>query len=427
VKQKGNRYKGLTLASLLIYYTGLTILNFLVLLFQNAYYGLDTIHNLIWYSPDFPVIGLTEIPQPFGNHFFGDFLHVITAATRELGDTPYYPYLPASLIVGEFFSWFPYAFAVGLYFIIFFPLYFLPVYLVRGVLDSAGKLLLTFFLIFNIGTLYLFDRGNIQLVVSACLSVFVYFYAKQKHITAAVFLGIAASIKLWPVLFIWPLLRAKEWRPIVWFSTIVLFLNVLPLIIFETNGSSKINYILEQFNQIISFGSIESGLWHAGGKNSSLTALFYSMSEFTPIQEPFKLLLEHFLIIQVLGLLMIAIGLMRNQLSPSENFIFIALFVLLFPSAQYGYSASILIPILVFHFYERSRSISKKVDRLTFEFKVLLLMLALLPVSYVLPIEQASVQWIIDVNTFVTPTLLLIVYIGYFRKSAMGDGYRLPR
>jgi hypothetical protein len=257
--------------------------------------------------------------------------------------------------------------------------------------------------------------------------VFVYFYAKQKHITAAVFLGIAASIKLWPVLFIWPLLRAKEWRPIVWFSTIVLFLNVLPLIIFETNGSSKINYILEQFNQIISFGSIESGLWHAGGKNSSLTALFYSMSEFTPIQEPFKLLLEHFLIIQVLGLLMIAIGLMRNQLSPSENFIFIALFVLLFPSAQYGYSASILIPILVFHFYERSRSISKKVDRLTFEFKVLLLMLALLPVSYVLPIEQASVQWIIDVNTFVTPTLLLIVYIGYFRKSAMGDGYRLPR
>jgi hypothetical protein len=427
VKQKGNRYKGLTLASLLIYYTGLTILNFLVLLFQNAYYGLDTIHNLIWYSPDFPVIGLTEIPQPFGNHFFGDFLHVITAATRELGDTPYYPYLPASLIVGEFFSWFPYAFAVGLYFIIFFPLYFLPVYLVRGVLDSAGKLLLTFFLIFNTGTLYLFDRGNIQLVVSACLSVFVYFYAKQKHITAAVFLGIAASIKLWPVLFIWPLLRAKEWRPIVWFSTIVLFLNVLPLIIFETNGSSKINYILEQFNQIISFGSIESGLWHAGGKNSSLTALFYSMSEFTPIQEPFKLLLEHFLIIQVLGLLMIAIGLMRNQLSPSENFIFIALFVLLFPSAQYGYSASILIPILVFHFYERSRSISKKVDRLTFEFKVLLLMLALLPVSYVLPIEQASVQWIIDVNTFVTPTLLLIVYIGYFRKSAMGDGYRLPR
>ena len=427
MKQKGNRYKGLTLASLLIYYTGLTILNFLVLLFQNAYYGLDTIHNLIWYSPDFPVIGLTEIPQPFGNHFFGDFLHVITAATRELGDTPYYPYLPASLIVGEFFSWFPYAFAVGLYFIIFFPLYFLPVYLVRGVLDSAGKLLLTFFLIFNTGTLYLFDRGNIQLVVSACLSVFVYFYAKQKHITAAVFLGIAASIKLWPVLFIWPLLRAKEWRPIVWFSTIVLFLNVLPLIIFETNGSSKINYILEQFNQIISFGSIESGLWHAGGKNSSLTALFYSMSEFTPIQEPFKLLLEHFLIIQVLGLLMIAIGLMRNQLSPSENFIFIALFVLLFPSAQYGYSASILIPILVFHFYERSRSISKKVDRLTFEFKVLLLMLALLPVSYVLPIEQASVQWIIDVNTFVTPTLLLIVYIGYFRKSAMGDGYRLPR
>ncbi len=427
MKQKGNRYKGLTITSLLIYYTGLTILNFLVLLFQNAYYGLDTIHNLIWYSPDLPGIGITEIPQSFGIHYFGDFLHVITAATRELGNTPYYPYLPASLIVGAFFSWFPYTLAVGLYFITFFPLYFLPVYLVRQFLDSSGKLLISIFLIFNIGTLYLFDRGNIQLVVSACLSAFIYFYAIEKHIAASVFLSIAASIKLWPVLFIWPLLKAKEWRSIVWFSTIVLSLNILPLLIFETNGSSKINYILEQFNQIISFGSIESGLWHAGGKNSSLTALFYSMSEFTPIQEPFKFLLEHFLIVQVLGLLMFTIGLLRSKLSPSENFIFIALFLLLFPSAQYGYSASILIPILVFHFYERSKSISKKVDRRTFESKVLLLMLALLPVSYVLPIEQASAQWVIDVNTFLTPTLLLIVYMGYFRKSAIGDGYRLPR
>ena len=427
VKQKGDRSKGLTITSLLIYYAGLTILNFLVLLFQNAYYGLDTIRNLIWYSPDLPGIGITEIPQSFGIHYFGDFLHVITAATRELGNTPYYPYLPASLIVGEFFSWFPYTFAVGFYFITFFPLYFLPVYLVRQLLDPAGKLLISIFLILNIGTLYLFDRGNIQLVVSACLSAFIYFYAIQKHVTASIFLGIAASIKMWPVLFIWPLLRAKEWRPIVWFSTIVLSLNILPLLFFKTNGSSKIDYIREQFSQIISFGSIESGLWHAGGKNSSLTAMLYSMSEFTQIQEPFKFLLEHFLIIQILGLLTIAIGLMRNQLSPSENFILIALFVLLFPSAQYGYSASILIPILIFHFYEKSRLISKKTDRLTFEFKILFLMLALLPVSYVLPIQQASAQWIIDVNTFLTPTFLLIAYIGYFHKSVIGEGDRLLR
>jgi hypothetical protein len=427
VKQRSERFKGLSMPSLLIYYAGLTLLNFLVLIFQSAYYGSDTIHNLIWYSPDFPVIGLTEIPQPFGNHFFGDFLHVITAATRELGDTPYYPYLPASLIVGEFFSWFPYAFAVGLYFIIFFSLYFLPVYLVRGVLDSAGKLLLSFFLIFNIGTLYLFDRGNIQLVVSACLSAFIYFYAKQKHITAAVFLGIAASIKLWPILFIWPMLRVKEWRPIIWFSTTVLSLNILPLLIFNTNGFSKIQYIREQFDQIVSFGSIESGLWHAGGKNSSLTAMLYSISEFTPIQEPFKFLLEHFLVIQVLGLLTIAIGLLRNQLSPSENFLFIALFVLLFPSAQYGYSASILIPILIFHFYEKSVFTTKKTSRITHEYKVLSIMLALLPISYVLPIEQSSVQWIIDVNTFLTPAFLLIAYIGFFHKSTFGEGNKVLR
>jgi len=427
VKLKGEHFRGLDLASLLIYYAGLTIVNFLVLIFQNAYYGRDTIHNLIWYSSDFPVIGLTVIPQSFGNHFFGDFLHVITAATRELGDTPYYPYLPSSLIVGEFFSWFPYTFAVGLYFIAFFPLYFLPVYLLREVLNSAGKLLISIFLIFNIGTLYLFDRGNIQLVVSACLSAFIFFYAKEKHITASVFLGVAASIKLWPILFIWPLLMVKKWRPIIWFSTTVLSLNILPLLIFDTSGSSKIQYIREQFNQMISFGSIESGLWHAGGKNSSLTSLLYSVSEFTPFQEPFNFLLENFLVIQILGLLTMAIGLMGNRLSPSENFILIALFVLLFPSAQYGYSASILIPIIVFHFYEKSRSIIKRVDGLTFDIKTLLLMLALIPVSYVLPIEQSSVQWIIDVNTFLTPTLLLMAYIGYFHKSVFGDRDKLPR
>jgi Glycosyltransferase family 87 len=412
-----NFFKEMTLTTLLISYAIITILNFLVLIFQSAYYNLDTIHNLVWYSPDFPVIGLTEIPQPFGQHFFGDFLHFVTAATRDMGDTPYYPYLPASLIVGKFFSLFPYTIAVLLYFLIFFPLFLLPILLIKDRLNSSDKLLISIFLIFNIGTLYLFDRGNIQLFVSACFSVFVYFYAKRKYVPAVIFLGIAAAVKLWPILFIWPLLRLKEWRVLVWFLLTILILNAVPFLIFDTSGSSQIQYLREQFNQIISFGSIGGELWHAGGKNSSLSALFYSIIEYTPMTEPFQFMIKHFIIIQVIGLMATAVGLIGNQLLPSQKFMLLAIFLLIFPSAQYGYSASILTPVLIYHIYEKFKLVNLKKEEVTFGYEILILMLAVLPISYVLPIQQTSSQWLVDLNTFLTPTLLTISYLVILGKS----------
>ncbi len=408
--------KSLELEYILLLYVSASFLSLCILILQSSYYNLDSIHNVLWSSYDLPGIGITNIPKSFGVHFFGDFLHVITASTRDLGDTLYYPYLPASLIVGIFFSIFSYQFAVFLYFLIFFPIFFRPLFLIWHFLTTTQKFLMSIFLTFNIGTLYLFDRGNIQLVVSAFIALFIFFFAKKRYSLAAIALGVAVSIKLWPIFFVFPLFRLKKYRSFALLCFTALVLNVLPLLYFNSNSLGLFGYIKAQFLQIISFGSLQSGLWHAGGKNSSFSAFLYFFDEFTPLHQPFRFVLQHFIFLQILGLLGVIFILLKNRLLLSEQFLVIALFLLLFPSAQYGYSMSILIPVLIFCVYEKHYSINITKSDKTLGYTFYCAIFAMIPISYVLPVQQTE-QWFVDMNTLFTPTMLGISFFGLIGKT----------
>jgi len=390
-------------------YCLLSMVSIFVLLVQASYLNLDPLHNLLWSSSDLPGIGITKIPLSFGNHFFGDFLHVITAGTRPLGDTPYYPYLPASLIVGKIFSIFSYRVAVVIYFLLFFTLFLSPLRQTDKALAFPERVLLYFFVFFNIGTLYLFDRGNIQLVVSACISMYFYCLMTLRYRLAAVFLGVAVAIKLWPVLLIFPFIRWKKYRSVLLSLVTALSLNLIPLLFFSTDRMSRWSYLKSQFLQIISFGSINSGLWHAGGKNSSIAAFYYFCTSVLKIDILFPLLLKYFVVTQIALTALLIYALLKKQLSTGEQLIVISVFLLIIPSAQYGYSLSILFPAILYKMWEIF--FSKDEYSRTIDYKYLLLILSCLPISYVLAIKQPS-QWIIDVNTLLTPLLLTVSFFG---------------
>ena len=423
MSKKEFKEKSLGLELPLILYVSASFISLFILIFQSSYYKLDAIHNVLWSSYDLPGIGITNIPKPFGEHFFGDFLHVITASTRDLGDTLYYPYLPASLIVGKFFSIFSYQFAVILYFSVFFTVYFRPLHLIWNLLNITEKFLLAIFLSFNIGTLYLFDRGNIQLVVSAFIAVFIFYIAKKRYNLAALALGVAVSIKLWPLFFVFPLIRLKKYRAFALLCIMAIVLNVLPLLIFKSNSLGTFGYIKSQFAQIVSFGSLQSGLWHAGGKNSSFAALLYFLDNFTAFHQPFRFILQHFVILQMLGLIGVAFVLLRNRLLLGEQFLTISLFLLLFPSAQYGYSMSILIPTLIYCIYEKYHLRNNNLKD-TLDYIFYWTMFAMIPISYVLPVQQTE-QWFVDLNTLFTPIMLGISFIGLIQKTAAYKPKRL--
>lgn len=387
-----------------IYCFGIVI-NLFVLIFQSAYFGTDGIHNYIWYSQDLPGIGIKNPPQAFGNHYFGDFLHVLIAGDRKLGDTPYFPYLPASILFGKFFSFFSYRFAVSLYFLIFIPILYVMIILLKKNLEKYDTVNLILPLVFNTGLLYLIDRGNIQLIVSAGISLFLYFLYLKKPILSGLALGIAISIKFWPIIFLIPLLR-KENRKLINAAIISFFLlNVLALLIFDINSKGWIAYLHSQFSQIIQFGSINSGLWHAGGKNSSLAAFFNLIGHFDLLRDPIAFLLANYFAIQIVGAILLLLMLHRHPMLISESMLLCGVYILIFPSAQYGYSLSILIPLIIFNLLETCLpKAGLKSHRIGLH--LLFALIAIMPISFVLPLNQSS-QWLVDVNTVLTPLSLL--------------------
>lgn len=396
----------ISLNTLISIYSFGIVINLFVLIFQSAYFGTDGIHNYLWFSEDLPGIGITNPPQAFGNHYFGDFLHAIIAGDRKLGDTPYFPYLPASILFGKFFSIFNYRFAVALYFFIFIPILYIMMILLRKKLGKTEIINLFLPLVFNTGLLYLIDRGNIQLIVSAGISLFLYFLYLKKPVLSGLALGLAIAIKFWPIIFLMPLLR-KEHRKLI-LTVIVSFfgLNLLALLIFDVNSAGWIAYLHSQFSQIIQFGSINSGLWHAGGKNSSLAAFLNLIGHFGFLRNPMAFLLANYLGIQLIGAILLLLILFRYPISIGESMLLCGTYILVFPSAQYGYSLSILIPLILFNLLETCLpKQGLKSNRIGLH--LLFAAIAIMPISFVLPINQSS-QWLIDVNTVLTPVSLLL-------------------
>lgn len=400
----------ISLSTSLLTYVALSFLSIFILIFQTAYYSLPAVQNVLWYPGDLPGIGITEVPKSFGQHYFGDFLHVITASTRSLGETPYYPYMASSLTIGKLFSLFPYQLSVFAFFGLFLPVFLSPLLLLTKSLSSTERVLLLMVASFNIGTLYLIDRGNIQLVVSASISLFFLFQAKQKNLIAALCLSIGMSIKIWPIIFLLPLFLIRSYKPILIAISSAIALNFLPLLTFYASDPRRWSYTQSQISQILTFSSIDSGLWHAGGKNTSLAALIYFVGQVQSFTSFRDLLLSNYALVQYIGVFALLIGLLKNRKSLRNQFLLVSIFALIVPSAQYGYSMSILIPTLCFGIYEQVAGRKSGCGNTNIPLPYHLVILSMLPISLVLPIEQTS-QWFVDLNTLLSPILLSAAFI----------------
>ena len=50
----------------------------------------------------------------------------------------------------------------------------------------------------NVGNIYSFDRGNVQIAVTALIVLGVYFASKEKYLKFALCISLAGAIKVWP-------------------------------------------------------------------------------------------------------------------------------------------------------------------------------------------------------------------------------------
>lgn len=103
--------------------------------------------------------------------------------------------------------------------------------------------------------LFALNRGNFEILVFFLLYLFTYYLNKKNFITSAVFLSLAISMKLFPVVFLIVFLSFKKFRAVIYACLLTLFLNLTSLLIIAETLSKNFYKI------IIDYLSIYSGFY----------------------------------------------------------------------------------------------------------------------------------------------------------------------
>jgi hypothetical protein len=405
---------------IIVYLFGLFI-SISFLLINLNYFNNNFLNSFVWNYDDYP--GISNVPKVkgLGNHFFGDYLHLLTVGSNPPGETLYWPYFPFSDLISKPFIALDFMTSYLIYLIIFLPICFINVLPLAKILAIKDTLTFILFFVFcNLGTLYLLDRGNIQIIVTAFISLAFYcLLFKNSYTYFGVFIGIAAAIKVWPLLFLIILIRRKRVVPMLYgFLTFLILSLVSPILL-----GVEVKSIPTFFAKLIIPYMIE---FNSYGGSFSILVLFHFFKQEDILIELTNSILNNYSYIQIALFVLFLIIYFRSR---SQNLVIelllISCILLLIPPAQYGYATSLIsamVPILFLKSKDFSNICNFKlvIIRKIFYFRpsdFIFVALGLILVSWPIRIRDLSgdVRYPMDLNTMLNPIgILSIILLSFY-------------
>ncbi len=159
---------------------------------------------------------LQMYPQPFGIHYFGDFLDTLRHSQVDQpfatpGLSPVgYPLF--SLLVIAPFDLVDYATAVRLFLLLTVLLLLVPLWRLLDGRTATDRLLLVTPLAASAPLLVTLDRGNLQGLVVGFALLGMCSFLRGNRVGAGFWFAISAAMKVYPVLLLLLLVRARDWR-----------------------------------------------------------------------------------------------------------------------------------------------------------------------------------------------------------------------
>jgi hypothetical protein len=201
--------------------------------------------------------------------------------------------------------------------------------------------------------LYGLFRGNLDVLVSSLVIASIYFWGKTRNnLASVILLGIAISLKVWPVFFLIPLLKFKKYKELLWTGFVTIVITASSTLIYSgwniekflsiifSSGESKNSGDISEFSFSYSLRPLFGGIYHLikfQGFDSSNERL----------DQVFVFLDSNMMLFVILTLLIFTLLLTFRLKSFNSVFLYSASIPLLFFSPSYSYRA---IPI-VFYFY----------------------------------------------------------------------------
>jgi len=181
---------------------------------------------------------------------FSDF-HCVVNET--IGMNPYGKFLsgqyPFLLLASSFFTLFKPEASYIIFILSFFIVYLSISYQFLHIENTLSSLLLVIIItIFSYPLMFSLDRGNFELLVFVYLLLFLIFFHKEKYLLSAIFLGLAAALKIYPAIFLLLFFKNKKFKESAITIGIMVGLSLISLSIFEGGLWKNLQYLLHFSN-----------------------------------------------------------------------------------------------------------------------------------------------------------------------------------
>ncbi len=319
---------------------------------RTFYYQTPMNEWVSWIAND----GNSGPPFAFGQHYFGDYLTMHNVALSRDIESFDNSYPPLGVIPFWLVSWLPYRIGLFVWFALLSSAVLFP--LVYSLYKTHREYLIQGVICFGILTvpfISVMDRGNSVGFLTFLFFMFFLNYRKGKHHQAAVFLGLAVGLKVYPLVLLPFLVVRKKYK--------IAFLGFFYSIIFNLlaigiwNRGDPIKGLKYSFNRIV---DVEQLFVNGHGMYLSVVQVL------TNVLNRFNLdnsaigsfLIENYKIISVLTLIYLLFG---AYLAKESDWIYLMLCAIqMIPTISFSYYRVWAIAVLAILFMEQSQKLEEK-------------------------------------------------------------------
>jgi|LakMenE18May11ns_1017448.scaffolds.fasta_scaffold9889381_2 hypothetical protein len=411
----------------------LLIFNFITLiivLLYFQYYDVNLIKNYFFIINDAPGIGIANYPKPFGQHYFGDFLHNLT-----LSDSNYtspdlariYGNLHNVLFIP--FTFIPYK--VGYIFYTIFNIFFLFIVFYRSLPKMPLNLKISASFVAFVYTapiIWTFDRGNVSGFLTLLVVLAILLNQKCNKSTNSFMriflpmflLSIPTSLKYYPILFLIILLKEPFKQSIIKVFVFLTSFFCLFLITIYLNNDG-----VSPFTFIFSYGVDPKNSVTFGGLNGSFLSYLYIVNSFSNNIFAVSFINLLFTIFRLFSLILLITLIFRSKFFDISHIILLTIILfVLNTTGSFGYVWCLFFIPIIIRFYNDRRFVFDVINsRNEYYFDKIvwsLTIISLIP----LPLTLNSLDFPFDVpkgwhpllNSFTSTSIFLVILLCFIAK-----------
>lgn len=267
-------------------------------------------------------------------------------------------------------------------------------YLLKSLnLDEKTRFYIILALIGSYPFIFAIDRGNLDAIITSLIMLSLYFVNTASNYKAAIMIGLAGSLKGYPLIFIFYFYKEKDYRSVFISLGTFTLLTAIGLILFKGNVHDNLMLFLDALKKFKQIYIIGNGSMHFcsdlynGIKIANYKFHFFHNTE---------IFYKNYLVASTITSIFLLIFIIKRNLSMGNTIALLSLIGVFYPAVANDYKLMLLYPALFYLLKEDSPKL---------KISIILIGLLIIPKNYYV---LAS---IVNIGTLINPIIFIVLLI----------------